>query len=104
MTKFFEDFSIHKWRIERITEVQARKRSPRQILASVQEPVAKTVAVIIVSGLTLAFGHTAGDFRRLIQIVFGLLIAFAAPSFFLCFISFGGPGGNNQVAAPWRTL
>jgi hypothetical protein len=36
---------------------------------------------IIVTGLTLAFGDTAGGFPRLIQIVFGLSIAFAVPSF-----------------------
>ncbi|MEJ5976569.1 TrbC/VirB2 family protein [Novosphingobium sp. PS1R-30] len=63
-----------------------------QVLESVQGPVAKIVAVmiIIVTGLTLAFGETAGGFRRLIQIVFGLSIAFAASSFFLSFFSFGG--------------
>jgi hypothetical protein len=33
---------------------------------------------------------TSGGFRRLIQIVFGLSIAFAASSFFLSFFSFGG--------------
>ena len=51
-----------------------------QILQSVQGPVAKIIAVIIiiVTGLTLAFGETSGGFRRLIQIVFGLSIAFAA--------------------------
>ncbi len=43
-----------------------------------------------VTGLTLAFGETAGGFRRLIQIIFGLSIAFAASSFFLSFFSFGG--------------
>ena len=54
--------------------------------------VAKIVAVIIIitTGLTLAFGDTSGGFRRLIQIVFGLSIAFAASSFFLSFFSFGG--------------
>ncbi len=59
---------------------------------SIQGPVAKIVAVIIiiVTGLTLAFGETAGGFRKLIQIVFGLSIAFAASSFFLSFFSFGG--------------
>ena len=64
----------------------------QQILESVQGPVAKIVAVIIiiVTGLTLAFGETAGGFRKLIQIVFGLSIAFAASSFFLSFFSFGG--------------
>jgi type IV secretory pathway VirB2 component (pilin) len=64
----------------------------QKVLESVQGPVAKIVAVIIiiVTGLTLAFGETAGGFRRLIQIVFGLSIAFAASSFFLSFFSFGG--------------
>ncbi len=63
-----------------------------QILQSVEGPVAKIIAVIIivVTGLTLAFGDTSGGFRRLIQIVFGLSIAFAASSFFLSFFSFGG--------------
>jgi len=64
----------------------------QQVLSSVEGPVAKIVAVIIiiVTGLTLAFGETAGGFRRLIQIIFGLSIAFAASSFFLSFFSFGG--------------
>ena len=63
-----------------------------QILESVQGPVAKVVSVIIIviTGLTLAFGETSGGFRRLIQIVFGLSIAFAASSFFLSFFQFGG--------------
>ena len=64
----------------------------QQILESVQGPVAKIVAVIIIisTGLALAFGETSGGFRKLIQIVFGLSIAFAASSFFLSFFSFGG--------------
>ena len=64
----------------------------QQILDSVQGPVAKIIAVliIVITGLTLAFGETAGGFRRLIQIVFGISIAFAASSFFLSFFSFGG--------------
>lgn len=64
----------------------------QQILDSIQGPVAKVISVIIiiVTGLTLAFGETAGGFRRLIQIVFGLSIAFAASSFFLSFFQFGG--------------
>jgi len=63
-----------------------------QILNSIEGPVAKIIAVIIiiVTGLSLAFGDTSGGFRRLIQIVFGLSIAFAASSFFLSFFSFGG--------------
>jgi len=64
----------------------------QQVLESVQGPVAKIVAVIIIitTGLALAFGETSGGFRKLIQIVFGLSIAFAASSFFLSFFSFGG--------------
>ena len=64
----------------------------QQILQSIEGPVAKimVVIIIIVTGLTLAFGDTSGGFRRLIQIVFGLSIAFAASSFFLSFFSFGG--------------
>jgi type IV secretory pathway VirB2 component (pilin) len=63
-----------------------------QILESIQGPVAKvlSVIIIIVTGLTLAFGETSGGFRRLLQIVFGLSIAFAASSFFLTFFQFGG--------------
>jgi type IV secretion system protein TrbC len=64
----------------------------QQILESIEGPVAKIIAVIIiiVTGLTLAFGETSGGSRKLIQIVFGLSIAFAASSFFLSFFSFGG--------------
>ena len=40
--------------------------------------------------LALAFGETSGGMRRLIQIVFGLSIAFAASSFFLTFFNFAG--------------
>lgn len=63
-----------------------------RILESVQGPVAKIVAVIIitVTGLSLAFGDTSGGFRRMVQVVFGLSIAFAATSFFLAFFAFAG--------------
>ena len=62
------------------------------ILESIEGPVARIIAVIIITitGLTLAFGESSGGFRRLVQIVFGLSIAFAATSFFLAFFSFGG--------------
>ena len=62
------------------------------ILQSIQGPVARIVAVIIIiiTGLALAFGDTTGGFRKLVQIVFGLSIAFAASSFFLTFFSFSG--------------
>lgn len=62
------------------------------ILESIEGPVAKIVAVIIIiiTGLTLAFGDSSGGFRRLVQIVFGISVAFAASSFFLTFFDFGG--------------
>jgi len=64
----------------------------QSILESIEGPVARIVAVIIIiiTGLSLAFGETSGGFRRLVQIVFGLSIAFAATSFFMTFFSFGG--------------
>ena len=64
----------------------------QRILESIEGPVAKVVAVviIIVTGLSLAFGDMGGGLRRLIQIVFGLSIAFAATSFFLSFFAFAG--------------
>jgi type IV secretion system protein VirB2 len=64
----------------------------QQILDSVQGPVVKIIAVIIIiiTGLTLAFGETSGGFRRLIQIVFGISIAFAASTFFMTFFNFAG--------------
>jgi type IV secretory pathway VirB2 component (pilin) len=64
----------------------------QRILESIEGPVAKVIAVItiIVTGLSLAFGDSGGGLRRLLQIVFGLSIAFAATSFFLSFFSFAG--------------
>ena len=63
----------------------------QSILESIQGPVARVAVIIIIAtGLALAFGDTSGGFRKLIQIVFGLSIAFAASSFFLSFFSFSG--------------
>lgn len=63
-----------------------------KILQSIEGPVAKIISVMIIisTGLALAFGDSSGGVRRLIQIVFGLSIAFAASSFFLSFFSFSG--------------
>lgn len=63
-----------------------------QILRSIEGPVAKIfgTVVIIMTGLGLAFGDAGGGIRKLIQIVFGLSIAFTATSFFLSFFSFTG--------------
>src|SRR5262245_48122399 len=62
------------------------------LLDSIQGPVVRIFAVIIiaVTGLTLAFGDTSGGFRKLVQVVFGLSIAFAATSFFLDFFGYAG--------------
>ena len=75
----------------------------QSILDSVEGPVAKIVAVIIiiVTGLTLAFGDTGGGFRRLIQIVFGISIAFAASSFFLSFFCFTFSFRFGQLSFPF---
>jgi type IV secretion system protein VirB2 len=64
----------------------------QQVLDSIQGPVAKSIAVgiIILTGLGLAFGESSGGVRRLVQIVLGISIAFAASTFFLSFFSFGG--------------
>ena len=64
----------------------------QRILDSVEGPVAKVsaVVIIIITGLSLSFGDMSGGFRRLVQIVFGLTIAFAASSFFLSFFAFAG--------------
>ena len=64
----------------------------QSVLESIQGPVARIIAVIVIisTGLALAFGDTSGGFRKLVQIVFGLSIAFAASSFFLTFFSFTG--------------
>jgi len=63
-----------------------------KILKSIEGPVAKIfgTVVIIMTGLGLAFGDAGGGVRKLIQIVFGLSIAFTATSFFLSFFSFTG--------------
>ncbi|PHZ86719.1 TrbC/VirB2 family protein [Paremcibacter congregatus] len=64
----------------------------QSILDSITGPVARIIAVMVITltGLTLAFGESSGGVRKLIQIVFGLSIAFAAASFFLSFFSFSG--------------
>jgi type IV secretion system protein VirB2 len=64
----------------------------QRILESIEGPVAKVIAVvtIILTGLSLSVGDMGGAFRRMVQVVFGLSIAFAATSFFLSFFSFAG--------------
>ena len=60
----------------------------QSILQSIEGPVAKIIAVIVIiaTGLALAFGDTSGGFSPLIQIVYGLSNAIAASTLVLsCF-------------------
>ena len=61
-----------------------------KISNSLSGPVAKTAGVIAIAttGLTLAMGESGGLFRRLIQVVFGLAIAFSAATWGLSFMGF----------------
>jgi type IV secretion system protein VirB2 len=62
------------------------------VLDSITGPVARIVAILIIvaTGLTLAFGDVGQGFKKLLQILFGLAIAFAAASFFLPLVGGGG--------------
>jgi type IV secretion system protein TrbC len=62
------------------------------VMDSVTGPVARIIAILIIvaTGLTLAFGDVGQGFKKLIQILFGLAIAFAAASFFLPLVGGGG--------------
>lgn len=66
-----------------------------KIMDSITGPVAKALGVIVIAstGLALAFGEGGHGFRKLLQIVFGLSIAFTASSFLLGFLGFGGGAG-----------
>ena len=66
--------------------------SPLEAIAnSLTGPVAKAAGVIAiaVTGLSLAMGEAGGFFRRLLQVVFGLSLAFAAASWGIGFLGFG---------------
>ncbi len=62
------------------------------VLDSITGPVARIIAILIIvaTGLTLAFGDVGQGFKKLLQILFGLAIAFAAASFFLPLVGGGG--------------
>ena len=62
------------------------------VMDSITGPVARIVAILIIvaTGLTLAFGDVGQCFKKLLQILFGLAIAFAAASFFLPLVGGGG--------------
>ena len=64
----------------------------QKILDSFSGPVAKILGVIaiIATGIGLAFGEGGAGMKKMLQIVFGLSIAFTAASFGLSFFGFGG--------------
>ncbi len=63
-----------------------------QILDSLTGPVARTIAVlaIVFAGLGMAFSEGGGNMRRVLMLVLGISIAFAASTFFLAFFGFAG--------------
>jgi type IV secretion system protein TrbC len=62
------------------------------VMDSITGPVARIIAILIIvaTGLTLAFGDVGQGFKKLLQILFGLAIVFAATSFFLPMVGGGG--------------
>lgn len=62
------------------------------VMDSITGPVARIVSILIIvaTGMTLAFGDVGQGFKKLLQVLFGLAIAFAATSFFLPLIGGGG--------------
>ncbi len=62
------------------------------VMDSITGPVARIIAILIIvaTGLTLAFGDIGQGFKKLIQLLFGLAIVFAATSFFLPLVGGGG--------------
>ena len=62
------------------------------VMESITGPTARIIAILIIvaTGLTLAFGDVGQGFKKLLQILFGLAIAFAAASFFLPLVGGGG--------------
>lgn len=63
-----------------------------KLLKSLTGPVARTVIVLALAGTggTLAFGETPSAIKRMLQIVFGATIIFAAGSWGPTFFGFTG--------------
>lgn len=63
-----------------------------KILKSLTGPVARTVIILALAGTggTLAFGETPSAIKRMLQIVFGATIIFAAGSWGPSFLGFTG--------------
>lgn len=64
----------------------------QNLLASLTGPVAQVLgtAAIVFVGLGLAFSEGGGIMRKLLWVVFGLSLAFAAATWGLPFLGFGG--------------
>lgn len=64
----------------------------QQVVDSVTGPVVQAAAVVAVAifGAGVAMSESGSALRRGITILFGLSIAFAAPTFFLDFFGFAG--------------
>lgn len=62
------------------------------LLASLTGPVAQVLgtAAIVFTGIGMAFSESGGIMRKALWVVFGLSIAFAATSWGLTFLGFGG--------------
>ena len=64
----------------------------KRIENSISGPVARAISVlaIVVTGLGIAFGEGGGGMRKMLWVVFGVSIAFAAAGFFMSdFFGFG---------------
>jgi len=63
-----------------------------EIMLAITGPVAKYLAIICVAGcgLAMSFGEMGGAMKRLVNIVFGISIVFAAVSWVPTFFSFSG--------------
>lgn len=64
----------------------------QNVLDSITGPVAKAAGIIaiVTAGLGFAFGESGGLMRRIMGIVFGLAIAFAAAQWGMTFFGFAG--------------
>lgn len=64
----------------------------QNVLDSITGPVAKAAGImaIVIAGLGFAFGESGGLMRKVMGIVFGLAIAFAAAQWGMTFFGFAG--------------
>jgi type IV secretory pathway VirB2 component (pilin) len=67
----------------------------QNVLDSITGPVAKAAGIIaiVLAGLGFAFGESGGLMRKVMGIIFGLAIAFAAAQWGMTFFGFAGGAG-----------